>query len=382
MNVSAAASTAPDAPDLTDRHRRRLAAAAITLFAVCCCDQWFGGAIARAASPGLVEFQVGDQARVGIPIMDFSKEMIVLGRDGQLHTLVGRSKESVRNLDGVYQPASIMEMKGDLQKEYGRAFEVVATNHFLVVQPRGRGKRWADLFEQSHRAFVNYMSRRGVNIRRGRFPMVAVVMPDEAAMYGELQRMGVKAKRVAGIYARESNRVITHDGGHLAHIAATVRHEAAHQSAYNYNVHSRVVITPRWVTEGIGQMFEPEMMVSTQAGLKPRDRVNEDSMRRLRERYRGGQSPEFAHAVRDLVGTNAMFERPSTTGDAYAVAWAMMFYLAEREPQRFAAVLTGTASRGTYQPYDRFARLNDFERWVQCDIDEFARKVAWFLESL
>jgi hypothetical protein len=275
-----------------------------------------------------------------------------------------------------------MEMKSDLQREYGRTFEVVATNHFLVVQPRGRGERWADLFEQSHRSFVNYMSRRGVPIRRGRFPMVAVVMPDEAAMYGELQRMGVNAKRVAGIYARESNRVITHDGGHLARIAATVRHEAAHQSAYNYNVHSRVVITPRWVTEGIGQMFEPEAMVSGQAGLKPRDRANRDSMRRLRQRFQGGQSPEFATAVRDLIGTNGMFERPNTTADAYAVAWAMAFYLAEREPQRFAAVLTGTASRGTYQPYDRFARLNDFERWVQCDIDEFAHKVAWFLDSL
>ena len=337
---------------------------------------------ARSAAPGLIEFLIGSQPRVGIPIMDFSTELIVLGRDGQLHTLTGSSKEAVRALGGSYEPASIMEMKSELQKEYGRDFEVLATNHFLVVQPRGRGKRWPNLFERSHRAFIEYMSKRGVNIRRGRFPMVAVVMPDESAMYKELDRMGVDAKRVAGIYGRESNRVITHDGGHLSYIAATVRHEAAHQSAYNYNVHSRVVITPRWVTEGIGQMFEPESMVSGQAGLKPRDRINADSMRQLKERYDGGQSPEFATAVRDLVGSNELFNRPETTSDAYAVAWAMMFYLAEREPQRFAAVLSGTASRGTYQPYDRFARLSDFERWVQCDIDQFAQKVAWFLDSL
>jgi hypothetical protein len=335
-----------------------------------------------AAAPGLIEFQLGSDAYRGIPIMDFSSELIVLGRDGQLHTLKGQAKESVRNLDSPYEPATTAEMRSRLQREFGRNFEVLTTNHFLVVQPRGRGERWPQMFENSHRAFVNYMSRRGVKIRRGRFPMVAVVMPDSAAMYLELKKMDVDAKRVAGIYARESNRVITHDGGHLKYIAATLRHEAAHQSAYNYNVHSRVVITPRWVTEGIGQMFEPEAMVSGQSGLKPRDRANLDSMAQINSRYDGGRSPEFVTALRDLVGSNEMFNNPTTTADAYAVAWAMMFYLAEREPEQFAKVLAGTSARGTYQPYDRFARLNDFERWVGTDIDQFGKKVAWFIKSL
>ncbi|MCA9138137.1 MAG: DUF1570 domain-containing protein [Planctomycetales bacterium] len=335
-----------------------------------------------SAGPGLIEFQSGSDALRGIPIMDFPSELIVLGRDGRLHTLTGKAKENVRQIASPYEPESAMEMKVNLQKEFGREFEVLTTNHFLVVQPRGRGDRWPELFERSHRAFINYMSRRGVQIRRGRFPMVAVVMPDSAAMYAELERMDVSAKRVAGIYARESNRVITHDGGHWQLIADTVRHEAAHQSAYNFNVHSRVVITPRWVTEGIGQMFEPETMVLNQTGSTTRDRVNRDSMNVIRQRYDGGHSPEFATAVRDLVGADELFNHPDTTNDAYAVAWAMMFYLAEREPQQFAKVLSGTASRGTYQPYDRFGRINDFQRWVGSDTDAFAQKVAWFLKSL
>jgi hypothetical protein len=335
-----------------------------------------------AVSPEMVEFDVDERARRGIPIMDFPNELIVLGRDGRLHTLSGAAKRAVRKLDSPYRPASVPEMRADLQREFGREFEVLSTQHFLVVQPRGRGDRWPELFERSHRSFISYMSRRGVPIRRGRFPMVAVVMPDASAMYRQLSRMGVDAKRVAGIYARESNRVITHDGGHWSLIAATVRHEAAHQSAYNYNVHSRVVITPRWVTEGIGQMFEPGAMVRGQAGLSSSDRANLESLQRLRDRYQGGHSPEFAQAVRSLVGSDEMFRKPQQTGDAYAVAWAMMFYLAERQPDEFTRVLTGTASRGTYQPYDRFARLDDFERWVGADIDTFARRVAWFAKSL
>lgn len=337
---------------------------------------------ARAASPGLVEFQIGTKTKRGIPIMDFSNEMIVLGRDGQLHTLKGRGKETARKLEEPYQPATAIEMRTSLQEEFGREFEVVSTQHFLVVQPRGRGKKWANLFEKSHRAFIGYMSKRGVRIRKGRFPMVAVVMPDESAMYAELAKMKIPARRVAGIYARESNRVITHDAGYQPYTAATLRHEAAHQSSYNYNVHSRIVITPRWVTEGIGQMFEPESMVSGQAGLTHRDRINQHSLAVIRRDYAGGQSAEFVNAIRDLVGSNGMFERQSTTERAYAVAWAMMFYLAEREPKAFKKVLAGTASRGTYQPYDRFARLSDFEKWVGSDIDTFAKKVAWFMKSL
>lgn len=129
-------------------------------------------------------------------------------------------------------------------------------------------------------------------------------------------------------------------------------------------------------------MFEPEAMVLSRSGLRSRDKANPDSLAVIRSQFAGKKSPEFAVAVRDLVGSDEMFHRSQTTGNAYAVAWAMMFYLAERQPKQFAAVLKGTSSRGTYQPYDRFARLNDFERWVETDIDEFAKNVAWFVKSL
>ena len=336
----------------------------------------------EGASPDAVEFQLGGKSLRGIPLMDFPNETVVLGRDGQIHTLKGSARREMRSVKSPYEPATTMEMRTSLQKEFGRRFEVLTTKHFLVVQPRGRGERWPQMFERSHRAFIRYMSVRGVRIRRGRFPMVAIVMPDSAAMYNELKKMKLEASRIAGIYARESNRVITHDGGHSKFIASTVRHEAAHQSAYNYNVHSRVVVTPRWVSEGIGQMFEPEAMVRGQAGLKPRDRANQDSLQVLRREFNGGQSPEFNEAVHDLIGSDEMFNNPKSTGHAYAVAWAMMFYLAERDHKHFANVLSGTNGRGTYQPYDRFARLNDFERWTKSDIDEFAKRVAWFLKSL
>ena len=61
------------------------------------------------------------------------------------------------------------------------------TRHFLIVQSKGRGDEWAKLFEDAHQSFLTYMRLRGVVIREGRFPMVAVVMPDEQAMQREFQ---------------------------------------------------------------------------------------------------------------------------------------------------------------------------------------------------
>lgn len=336
----------------------------------------------HAVAPSAVEFTIQGDIRRGIPIMDFPDRLVVLGRDGQIHSLSSENQRSMRSVATPYEPADAIEMRSRLQKEFGREFEVIITNHFLVVQPRGRGNRWPQLFEQCHRAFVGYMRKRGVTIRRGRFPMVAVVMPDSAEMYKELRRMDVKLTRVAGVYEQDSNRVVTHDGGQLQFIASTVRHEAAHQSAYNYNVHSRVVYTPSWITEGIGQMFEPSAMVNGKPGLTSRDRVNRESLKVIRQRYDGGHSQQFAERIRDLVGSNAMFQNQKTVHDAYSISWAMMFYLAEREPKKFAKVLQATNRRGTYQPYDRFARLNDFQSWVGTDVDTFSKNVAWFMKSL
>lgn len=337
---------------------------------------------AIAIAPTSVEYSIDGQTRQGLPIMDFSNKLVVLARDGQIHSLTPSDQKKMREIAKAYKPADAMEMRSRLQAEYGRDFEVVTTNHFLIVQPRGRGDRWPKMFETCHRAFVSYMSKRGVNIRRGRFPMVAIVMPDSVMMYKELKRMDVKLSGVAGVYEQDSNRVVTHDGGQLRFIASTVRHEAAHQSAFNYNVHSRVVYTPSWITEGIGQMFEPQSMISSDSGLNSRDRANQDSLNVIRTKYDSGRSKEFTERIRDLVGSNNMFQNQSTVHDAYSISWAMMFYLAEREPKKFAKVLSETNGRGTYQPYDRFARLNDFQRWVGMDVNEFSNKVAWFMKSL
>ena len=329
----------------------------------------------------MVEFFSAGKLRRGLPLVDLAQEMIVLGRDGRLVSLDPENDDRIRRVEGKYEPTSATELRNELQAEFGRNFEVVATNNFLVVQPKGRGSRWPDLFEQSHRSFTTYMSRRGVKVREGRFPMVAVVFPDQGAMYDEFERMDIDMSRVAGIYSNESNRVLTHDGGHLSLIAQTVRHEAAHQSAFNSGIHSRVTDTPKWITEGIGQVFESPGMGARRAS-QVRDRVNDDSMRLIKAKLHGRNEVHFDKTLLQLIGDDQLFENDRTVDKAYAVSWAMMFYLAERQPKDFARLLNFTSSRPPFRKYTRQQRISDFETIIGVQSLEFSNRVKRFLQNL
>lgn len=212
--------------------------------------------------------------------------------------------------------------------------------------------------------------------------MVAVVFPDSRSMYDEFARLDIDVSRVAGLYANNSNRVMTHDGGRLEDIIATVRHEAAHQSAFNSGVHSRVNETPKWITEGVGQMFEPRAMNDPQAGASIVERVNHDSLRVIRNVYGSRDGQGFSETVARLIRGDEMFADSTQIEQAYAVSWAMMFYLAERQPEAFADLLNHTATRPPFQTYRRGQRVVDFERLVGCDAHEFSRRVSYFLRSV
>ncbi|WP_438811209.1 DUF1570 domain-containing protein [Rhodopirellula halodulae] len=333
--------------------------------------------------PGLVEFRIGNKWQTGLHLIESRTESLVIGRDGWLHTIERAEKSnSLRTAEGSFEPTSHVELRNRLRAEFGREFDVIATHNFLVVQPRGRDDRWPKMFEQCHRSFVDYMVRRGVKVREGRFPMVAVVLPDARAMYDEIERLGIDVSRVAGLYANKCNRVMTHDGGAISTIAATVRHEAAHQSAFNCGVHSRVNDTPSWVTEGIGQMFEPEAMSSGRSGTRLAERVNLESVRQLRDTIDMNDPAEVHKWVSRMIRSDDLFQNPSTIHTAYALAWSMMFYLAERDSEAFADILNFTATRPPFETYRSGQRMIDFERVVSSDVREFSNRLTRFVAQL
>lgn len=344
-----------------------------------------GNGYQRPKGPQPVRFLLGSKWQTGLHLIDSSTESLVMATDGWLHTIeIEKRDAALRATNESFRPASTVQMRNQLRSEFGRGFDVVATQNFLVVQPAGRDDRWPDMFEDSHRAFVEFMTKRGVQVRQGRFPMVAVVLPDARAMYAELNRLGIDVSRVAGIYANRCNRVMTHDGGRLADIAATVRHEAAHQSAFNSGVHSRVNDTPSWITEGIGQMFEPAAISSGTIGSTNRlsERINQESLRHLHTKLDLRSSEDTHTWVQRLVDGDEAFKNPASVHTAYSMAWAMMFYLSERDKDAFADILNFTATRPPFESYRRGQRRVDFERVMGEDTLVFANRLARYLNDL
>ncbi len=333
----------------------------------------------NAAEPSLVQFDTDGQSLVGLNLASNSKTWCLLGTDGQLHYLeFGKDLKSVQAIEGDFTPATPVEMRAALTREFGPEFEVVATKHFLVVQPRGRGTKWPDTFEQLHVQFTYQLKKRGVNVRTGKFAMVAVVLPDRAALHTVLDREKIDRGSIAGIYIANRNRVYTYDSGSNDFTLAILRHEAAHQSAFNSNIHSRLNDTPKWITEGVGMLFESPAMAEGRS-VQVSQRSNAAAASALLKHYSDSQH-SMAGDIRRLVTEDTMF-KSKEIDNAYNVSWLMMFYLSERRPTVFAEFLNHTASRPPFLDYETADRLKDFQRISGQTIDKFAIEAARFLES-
>ena len=119
-------------------------------------------------------------------------------------------------------------------------------------------------------------------------------------------------------------------------------------------------------------------MSSGQPGLPVRDRANQESLYVLKTKYRRGKDPRFAQRMLELVGDDTLFQDADTVNDAYAISWAMMFYLSERDPKTLARVLQFTSARPTYSVYDRADRIRDFEKMTGVDPLDFSQRVSAF----
>lgn len=323
----------------------------------------------------MVEVQQDEQQLVGLQLVRTAAQMVVLGADGRLHYLDhDRPATQVRRLDSRFAPQSAVAMRGRLQREFGAAMEVQTTTHFLVVQPKGRGPRWPETFERLHRQFTTRMKRIGVNVRKGRFPMVAVVLPDRATLLDELQRQRIPGANLAGVYVVASNRVYTYDAGANEAAAALLRHEAAHQSAYNSNVHSRLVETPKWLSEGLAMLFEPAAVSAGGSAATRQQRMNPDALKSLRRRY-GDSTRSLAADLNRLVGGDEMFSGAEAE-DAYAISWLVVHFLYERKPQSLAAMLNHTAARPPFTAYRSAQRRADFQRIIGRSIEQIAVDLA------
>lgn len=336
-----------------------------------------------AATPSEIEVTLNAQRIFGRPLAWTSQQVFLLGRDGRLWDFAPDAAKNAKASPTAFRSVTKNELRGELQREFGQAFEVTSTGNYLVVHPAGTESQWAGRFELLYRSFLHYFQARGFRPDAPLFPLVAVVMPSQQDFLRYAAAQGEEVPpQVLGYYSPRTNRILMYDsaanqGGDWTQNAETLIHEAAHQTAFNTGVHSRWSAPPRWVAEGLGTMFEARGVYDAPHYTSQGDRLNRGRLAAF-QRYAGQRRPKGALAA--LVSSDRAFN--ADPDGAYAEAWALTFFLAETEPRKYFNYLAKTGSHSPFVEVRSPERLKDFTSVFGDQLDLLEAKMLRFIGEL
>lgn len=326
--------------------------------------------------------QIDGQALEGQPLEWNDTSMVLLARDGQLHEFDHRKAKKSKKTGPAFHSYSFNEMQERLRSEFGSGFQVTATQHFVVVHPRGEWRAWADRLELLYRSFTRSMQVRGYRIREPLVPLVAVVFLNQSEYYRHAAANGTKlGPGTLGHYDGKTNRIFLFDaastsGEDWSVNAETIIHEATHQTAYNVGVHQRFAEQPRWLVEGLALMFEARGVWDGRSTYTQADRINYGRLHDFRHYH----SSRPSGIIKSLVSSDQMFR--TSPAFAYAESWALSFFLCETQPQQYSRYLATVAARKAFQDYPARDRMADFMSVFGSDFDLLEAQLWRFVEEL
>jgi hypothetical protein len=326
----------------------------------------------------LLDLQVGDQ-RVKGRVLTHNDEMCwLLHQDGRLQQIAMGNVTDFKELGERFKANSQLEIRKQLETEFGSDFEVRTTSHYVVVARRGIAESYAVLFERIYFEFMRLFRARGLRVVEAEFPLVAIVLPDEVSFvkYCRNEKTRVQPGMV-GFYLSTSNRVAMYERPNAMNLDRTVIHEATHQVAFNTGIHSRLARHPRWVVEGLATVFEADGIRSRHGTSSPADRIN-------RERYlwflEYAKSRRPAKALKNFVCEDSLFEK--SVLDAYGEAWSLSFFLMETQPKEYSNYLKKLVDRDPLSVYGADERLKDFTDSFGQDLDKIESTFLWFIQKI
>jgi uncharacterized protein DUF1570 len=336
---------------------------------------------ASAAEP-LVRFDLPGRTVEGAALAWSDETVFLLGRDGQLIEFPPGEAKNAAQVPGGFRSLSQAEIRGQLLREFSPGHEVSGVGHYLVVHPAGERDEWAPRFEELYRSFRHYFAARGWSLTEPQFPLVAVVYSRQADFIRQAAQDGLpQASDVLGYYSPTTNRILMYDtgeqGSRWGDSAATIIHEAAHQTAYNTGVHTRFATTPRWIVEGLGTLFEARGVWQSRTFPSQSDRLNRGRLVAFRRHAAGRRS---ADALAQIVSSDRPFT--SDADGAYAEAWMLTFFLSESEPKKYQQLLAKTAAQAPFAAYPSPQRLKDFTDIFGSDLKMLDARLQRFVAGL
>jgi hypothetical protein len=330
-----------------------------------------------------IELQLESQHVRGHALVWDDYQVVLISDRGRLHFVPWAQALGVAPLTQAPPPLTGPQLQQELVEELGSGFTGRGSGPFVVIQPRGSRRDWARSMHQFMGNVQTYCSARQIKLRQTRYPLVAIVQPNRAAMLSYARGQGEKIPdHYLAYYSLESNRVVMYDpsteGDSTTELdLATVFHEAFHQIAFNAGLHRRTAPPPLWVSEGMASAFETTGMSDHRRSRTVKDRVHPDHLRRF---LSDARSRDYERQVSRLLQSDALFR--TDPDRAYALSWAMAFYWMENAPQAYSLYLDRLNQQAIFTTASPDERIRDFMTLSQCGVPEFAERLKRYYERM
>jgi len=336
-------------------------------------------------SGAMLQTVVKGQKLEGLPLAWSADRVHLVARDGRLWEFSPGEAQDYQQTSGYFRGYSAAEMRSALERELGDHLDVTGTSHYLVAHPRGQGGQWAERFENLYRSFVHYFAVRGFRTAEPPFPLVAIVWTREQDFFrfaaGDGNPVG---PGVLGYYSPKTNRIALFDssggqkkGKEWEQDASTIIHEVTHQTAFNCSVHSRFILPPRWLAEGLGTLYEARGIYDSRTYQSQSDRVNRGRLKQFRQLVSSGRPACF---FMELAGSDRIFSQ--SPGAAYAESWAFSFFLSETEPKKYCDYLALTMQGKPFDTPASAERVAQFVSVFGRDVQMLDAHFLRFMEGI
>jgi len=326
-------------------------------------------------------------------------------RDGTIWFVQPEETVNRATDDTPFEPYTAKELADRMLAELPLGFEVQHTNRYVICYSTSRAyAQWCgSLFERLHRAFTGHWKNRDFELTEPEFPLVAVVFADKRSYMNYARpEVGDAVGSIAAYYSLKSNRIVMYDltgaearggaGGRMrssaqiarilsqpgaAHNVSTIVHEATHQIAFNCGLHARYSDCPLWFTEGIAVYFETPDVRSSR-GWRAIGLVNQPRLAQFRRYF--ARRP--ADSLIALISDDSRFSNVEQTGDAYAEAWALTYFLLNHRKKEYAKYLQMLSAKKPQQWDDPEDRLAEFKEAFGKDLKKLDKDFIRYIGGL
>lgn len=322
-----------------------------------------------------------NQTVVGRPVVQAADGGVLLMSDaGRLWTI---QPENIIQRDddvGPYEPIDDREAIKRLGDEFGGAFHVFQTAHYIIVYngDQRHAKAVGELLEQIYKGFNTFWRNKRFPISPSSLPMVAMVFRDEASFraYADAE-IGDLARTLIGYYHLETNRIITYNVPHWERNVSTVIHEATHQLAYNVGLQTRLADNPTWVSEGLAMFFESPDRRNPKR-WRGIGGVNEVNLRRWWKYFPRRPSESLA----TLIAGDDRFQNAQSAPDAYGEAWALTYFLIKSRDKQYYEYLRRLSEGQPMVQLSKRERIEMFESAFESTLGELDRDFLKFMRKV